>query len=131
MPLVGDRLSRAVLILGALCVALSRTRGEEERPSEEALRAIEERGRSIALYLEAASEAGEALSRQGFARAVHDRAVVIQGRDAWRVAFLRESGQDPPKKVQVMVAEALFNQPAGEVGEVHVFTPPRTAPAAT
>ncbi len=130
MPAVEKVLARAILFLGTLCAALGRPSAEEGRPSEQALRAVEERGRSIALYLEAASEAGAARERQAPQGAARDRAVVIQGRDVWRVAFLRESGQEAVKKM-LLVAEALFNQTAGEVGEVRVFAPARSAPMAT
>jgi hypothetical protein len=131
MPKAGRILSRVVPVVGALCLVLGRLSGEEQRPPEEALRAVEERGRSIALYLEATSEAGAALVRQTPQAAAYDRSVVIQGREGWRVVFLKESGQDTTGKRWAMVAEALFNQVAGEVGEVRVFTPPRSAPAAT
>ena len=116
-------------LFALVLTVLAATAYAQDRPSEDALREIETRGRRIAGYHEAVNRA-----RQRFQGLVPDeqraaaRFVVVDRNGAWKVIALMSSGTDPGSKSWQMLAEFGFNPKAGEVTTVERFLPPRQAP---
>ena len=96
-------------------------------PTPETLLALAERGRQIALYLEAVAEAQET-ARAGGLTAAPDRIVVVAERDGWKVAFVKDVQEAPGKQALKLLAEAPFNPQVGEIGGIRMAVPPRNAP---
>jgi len=125
---------RAVLRVICLAATLAPVAAQSDRPAEEALASVQERGRLIALYFQAVDKAADLLKAQGSGLPASERTVVIPEREGWRVVFLedpaRKSGPAAtPSKGLVIVAETTFSPDAGEVGALTRIVPPRTAPA--
>lgn len=121
-----------ICAVACLLAAVAPARPQGDRPSDETLRALQERGRMIALYLDAVDRGAERWRRQGH-QAAPDRTVVIPDRDGWRVLFLKDLTRDPgpagPKKGMAVLAETSFSPDAREVGDLRVMMPPHPAPA--
>ncbi len=98
-------------------------------PAPEELRALEDRGRGIALYFEAVREA-EDLARSAGYDLRPDRVLVVAERDGWRVIFLRDIGVQGAQKGLKLQADVPFNQTVGELGAIRIAVPPRTITAA-
>ena len=130
-----DRTAAAGLILGVICLMgpAGSARAQESRPSDEALRSLQERGRAVFLYLQAVEKAGELLKKHASEGVTPDRTVIIPDRDGWQVVFLKDltkvSTPTGPKKGMVLVAESTFSPDAGELGNLTIMEPPHTAPA--
>ncbi len=67
---------RAALALACLAVAPNTTTAQADRPAEEMLRTLQERGRQIALYLQAVDRTADLLKTQGSGAPPSDRTVV-------------------------------------------------------
>jgi hypothetical protein len=125
---------RAVLRGICLAATLAPVAAQGDRPAEEALASLQERGRLIALYFQAVDKAADLLKAQGSGLPASERTVVIPEREGWRVVFLedpaRKSGPAAtPGKGLAIVAETTFSPDAGQVGALARVVPPRTAPA--
>ncbi len=120
----------------AVCLfaALVPLAAQDERPSEEALASLVERGRLIALYLQAVDRAAELLKAQGSNAPRSDRTVVVPEREGWRVVYLEDpaGGASPAgtaRKGPSIVAETTFSPDSGDVGTLGLSVPPRAVPA--
>jgi hypothetical protein len=120
----------------AICLfaALVPLTAQDERPPEEALASLQERGRLIALYLQAVDRAAELLKAQRSNAPRSDRTVVVPEREGWRVVYLEESAGGaspggPGRKGPTLVAETTFSPDSGIVGTLGLSVPPRAAPA--
>jgi len=123
-------LPAAALFAGILgLVAGIRPGAAQERPSEEALRAIEAAGRRIAGYHEAVARARERFQKQAPDMAPSTRFVVVDRHGAWRVIVMRPVEGEAGAKGWQMQAEIGFNPKAGEVTTIERFNPPRQAPS--
>ncbi len=124
----------SLVCLGAL-EAAAPPAPAEERPADDALHRIEERGKRIAGAIEAVRRAQDLLARQGEGIAQPDSIVTIEDHDVWRVIFLKEGGKmaEPgmPNQGTVIVAETEYSPAAEDVGALRVMNPPRGAPATT
>jgi hypothetical protein len=128
-------LARAGLALACLIVSPSAASAQAERPSEESLRALQERGRLIALYLQAVDRTADLLKAQGSNAPPSDRTVVIPDSAGWRVSCLKDLAKEPgmagamPSGLS-LVGETTFSPDSGQVGTLGLIVPPRPAPAA-
>jgi hypothetical protein len=124
---------RPIVVAACLLAAAGPARAQDDRPSDETLRALQERGRMIALYLDAVDRGAERWKKQGNEAMMPDRTVVIPDREGWRVLFLKDLTKDPapagPKKGMILLAETSFSPDAREVGDLRVMVPPHAAPA--
>ncbi|OLC54345.1 MAG: hypothetical protein AUH92_04185 [Acidobacteria bacterium 13_1_40CM_4_69_4] len=122
-------------MLAALCLLgpAGSARAEDSRPSDETLRSLQERGRTLFLYLQAVERAGDLLKKRASEGVRPDRTVIIPDRAGWQVVFLqdlsKESTPTGPKKGMVQVAETTFSPDAGQVGDLTIMDPPHAAPA--
>jgi hypothetical protein len=127
--------ARAIaLFTGLLCLAGGAPQefspaAAGERPSEEALRAIETLGRRIASYHEALARARERLPREGADLRQGIRLVVVERGGAWKVIVMRRGEGDAAAQGWKMLAEIGFNAKAGEVTTFQRFAPPKQAPS--
>ena len=116
-----------------LVASASPARPQEDHPSDESLRLLQERGRTIALYLDAVDRGAERFRRQSGQSKPPDRTVAIVDRDGWRVLFLRDLALDAaptgPKKGLLLMAETSFSPDARDVGDLRVMLPPHAATA--
>ncbi len=125
---------RAGLVVACLLAGPVRVGAQSDRPSEEALRAVQERGRLIALYLRAVERAADLLKGEGSSAPPSDRTVVIPESAGWRVVCLKDLTKEPAaadvsRKGLAIVAETTFSPDAGQVGTLGLIVPPRMAPA--
>jgi hypothetical protein len=107
---------------------------QPERPSDETLRGIEERGRQIASAIAAVAKGRDLVARQGEGITPPDKVVAIEDRGMWKVLFLRDvSGQAPgmPRQGTLIVAETDYSPISEDVGPLRASFPPRPAPATT
>ncbi len=135
-----SRRTRAAVAAGALGLLLSAAGaapvppddGEEGPPSADELAAIEELGFRIARHIEAHKKAATKLAdmRDEIAPLV-DGTVVMEGKTAWRVLFLKEPPPQDARRGPVVMARIDYYPAAGEVGQPNMMVPPREAPAAT
>jgi len=106
-----------------------------ERPSDETLRGIEERGRQIASAFAAVAKGRDLLARQGEGVTPPDKVVAIEDRAVWRVSFLRdvsdEAAPGMPRQGTLIVAETEYSPISEDVGPLRAMAPPRPAPATT
>lgn len=123
------------LIAAACCVATAAGPAlpQEDHPSEENLRLLQERGRTIALYLDAVDRGAKRFSLQSGQSKAPDRTIAIVDRDGWRVLFLRDLAIDPaptgPKKGMLLMGDTTFSPDARDVGDLRVMLPPHAATA--
>lgn len=124
------------IVLGlALAAASARLEAQTDRPPDEELAALQERGRQIALYLQAVDRADALLKAQGGGVTHPERTVAILDREGWRVVYLATpaGGSSAPgaaaKKGLVIVAETTFSPDSGQVGALKVLVPSKIAPA--
>src|SRR3989475_2072675 len=125
---------RAALRGICLVAALTPLAAQSDRPPAEALASLQERGRLIALYLQAVDKAADLLKAQGSGASPSDRTVVIPDREGWRVMYVGDSSRDLAASGMVrkglsIVAETTFSPDAGQLGTLALVIPPRTAPA--
>lgn len=120
----------AACCLGALAAP---ARPQDDHPSDETLRLLQERGRTVALYFDAVERGAERFRVQSEQSKQPDRIVAIVDRNGWRVLFLRDLAADPapsgPKKGMLLMAETSFSPDARDVGDLRVMLPPHAAPA--
>ncbi|HKB08770.1 MAG TPA: hypothetical protein VKF61_10870 [Candidatus Polarisedimenticolia bacterium] len=123
---------RAVLSGLCLLAGIASADAQTDRPREEELAALQERGRQIALYLGAVDGAENLMRAQGGAPA--DRIVAIPDREGWRVVYLGPSEGTPApatasRKGPSIVAETTFSPDSGEFGNLRPLVPPKVAPS--
>jgi hypothetical protein len=99
-------------------------------PHEETLLDLAERGRTIAVCLQAVERARARLREHPGEVAAPDRILALPGRDGWRVILLQEGAGPSPKGPRVL-AEIGYSPDAAEAGALRVMAPPRPAAAAT
>jgi|SRR5437773_2514041 len=126
---------RAALALACLAVAPNTASAQADRPAEEMLRSLQERGRQIALYLQAVDRTADLLKTQGSGAPPSDRTVVIPESAGWRVVCLKDLTKEPgtagPARSGLsIVGETTFSPDSGQVGTLGLIVPPRPAPAA-
>ena len=135
--LASGRCRRSGRLLGvglALALSLAPRGGRaEERPADETLRAIAERGRLIAGYVQAVSKARDLLAKQGVGIAPPDSLVATLDHDLWTIAFLRDPPRDEspgmPRRGTLLLGAADYSESTGEAGTLRSMVPPQTAPA--
>ena len=125
---------RASLRCLCLAAALTPLAAQNDRPPAEALASLQERGRLIALYLQAVDKAADLLKAQGSGASPSDRTVVIPDREGWRVIYVGDSSRDLAASGMVrkglsIVAETTFSPDAGQLGTLGLASPPRAASA--
>lgn len=98
-------------------------------PPEEALLALAERGRTIAIYLQAVERTRARLQQQPGEVAEPQRMIALPGRDGWRVLLIKE-GEGPAQKGPKIMAEVGYSPDAEEVGALRAMVPPHPATAA-
>jgi len=126
---------RAGFALAGLVVAPAAVSAQADRPSEEILTSLQERGRLIALYLQAVDRTADLLKAQGSGAPPSDRTVVLPESAGWRVICLKDLTREPGSAVQpaaglAQVGETTFSPDSGQVGTLGLIVPPRSAPAA-
>src|SRR5262249_28241607 len=140
MPVVMGRIHRPGLAgrggaaLACLLMLRAPAGAQEDRPSDEAIAALHDRGRLIGLYFQAVERAAEQLKKQGNSAPPTARTVVIPDAQGWRVILLEDTSKSPAqpgpnRKTVAIVAETTFSPDAGEVGALGMVVPPRAAPA--
>jgi hypothetical protein len=106
---------------------------QDDHPSEESLRQLQDRGRTIALYLDAVDRGSKRFSLQSGQSKGPDRTIAFVDRDGWRVLFLRDLAIDPapsgPKKGLLLMGDITFSPDAREVGDLRLMLPPHAATA--
>jgi hypothetical protein len=121
-------------ILGPAVGSRSRA-AAPERPSDETLRGIEERGRAIASAFAAVAKGRDLLARQGEGVTPPDKVVAIEDHGVWRVSFLRDASDQTvpgmPRQGTLIVAETEYSPISEDVGSLRAMVPPRPAPATT
>lgn len=122
---------RAAVAAGLVLRASAAFCGADERPPENALRAIEERGRQISLYLAASVKAQEALRQSPQEVPTPDEAVALEDRQGWRVVFLKDIIDRGVKRGMRVLGEVDYDPSSGEAGILRLMVPPRTAPPST
>ena len=126
---------RTVLMGLALAAAGVPAGAQTDRPSEEELAGLQERGRQIALYLQAVDKADALLKAQGGGVTPPERTVAILDREGWRVVYLASppGGSAAPgasaKKGLAIVAETTFSPDSGQLGAFKAMVPSKIAPA--
>lgn len=129
---MNGRLARG-FVTAACCLIAAAVPGrpQDDQPSDESLRFLQERGRTIALYLDAVERGAERFRRQSGQSKPPDRTLAIVDRDGWRVLFLRDLALDAaptgPKKGFLLMAETSFSPDARDVGDLRVMLPPHAA----
>jgi len=111
--------------------AASGAQAPAARPSDDEVRSVEQRGREIALYLQAAVRAREMGQRREGGMAPPDRVVVVEGRDGWQVFFLKNPDPASRSKGVLLLGTAGFDPTSGNLGAPVVKVPPATAPTST
>src|SRR5262245_5490422 len=124
---------RAVLRGLCLLAGIASAGAQTDRPREEDLAALQERGRQIAIYLRAVGGAGDLVKIQGGGLRA-DRIVAIPDRQGWRVVYLSApEGTSAPSaashKGPSIVAETTFSPDSGEFGTFRPLVPSKIAPA--
>lgn len=130
-----DARMRRGLVMAAFCLAatMGPARAQDDRPSEESLRQLQERGRTIALYLDAVERGLKRFTQQSGQSKPPDRTMAIVDRDGWRVLFLKDLALDAapsgPKKGLLLMGETSFSPDARDVGDLRLMLPPHAATA--
>lgn len=130
-----DARKKTWLVTAACCLAASAgpALAQDDRPSEESLRLLQERGRTIALYFDAVDRGLKRFNLQSGQSKPPDRTVAIVDREGWRVLFLRDLALEPattgPKKGLLLMGETSFSPDAREVGDLRLMLPPHPAAA--
>src|SRR5439155_16938999 len=88
-------LLRAGLALACLIVSQANASPQADRPAEETLLSLQERGRLIALYLQAVDRTADLLRAPGSGAPPSDRTVVIPDTAGWRVVCLKDLTKEP------------------------------------
>lgn len=101
------------------------------RPSEDEVRAVEQRGHQIALYLQAAARAREMGQRREGGMAPPDRVVVVEGQEGWQVFFLKNPDPASKAKGVLLLGTAGFDPTSGSLGVPVTKVPPAPAPTST
>jgi hypothetical protein len=127
-------LVRATLVVACFAGATGLCRAQADRPSDEDLQSLAERGRLIALYMQAVDRTAGILKVRGAGAPATVRTVVIPETSGWRVVCLGDQTKTPgatgaAHAGPVIVAETTFSPDAGQVGTLETITPPRQAPA--
>src|SRR5882672_2966215 len=127
-------LLRAGLALACLIVSPATASAQADRPAEETLLSLQERGRLIALYLQAVDRTADLLKTQGSGAPPSDRTVVLPDSAGWRVVCLKDLTKEPgmaaPGRSGLsIVGETTFSPDSGQVGTLGLIVPPRSAPA--
>ncbi len=125
---------RAGLALACLVASPTTVSAQADRPAEETLRSLQERGRLIAIYLQAVDRTADLLKAQGSGAPPSDRTVVIPESAGWRVVCLKDLTKEPgvagPARAGLsIVGETTFSPDSGQVGTLGLIVPPRSAPA--
>jgi hypothetical protein len=125
----------AGLALACLAVSPTVVSAQADRPADETLRLLQERGRLIALYLQAVDRTADLLKAQGTVAPPSDRTVVIPDNAGWRVVCLSNltkatGGVGSTRAGFAIVGETTFSPDSGQVGALGLIVPPRSAPAA-
>lgn len=130
----GGRLGRALAAALGIAFAIAPpARAQPQRPSDDTLLALQERGRIIALSIQAAARGAELLKAQDGAPP-SNRMVVVPGTGdtGWKILFLQDlepAGAARPK-APALVAETTFSPDAGQTGTLGLIVPAKIAPAA-
>lgn len=130
-----DARKRGWLVMAAvsLAAATGPALPQDDHPSEESLRLLQERGRTIALYLDAVDRGARRFSLQSGQSKPPDRTIAIVDRDGWRVLFLKDLAIDPapsgPKTGLLLMGDTTFSPDAREVGDLRLMLPPHAATA--
>ena len=127
-------LLRAGLALACLIVSPATASAQADRPAEETLLSLQERGRLIALYLQAVDRTADLLKAQGSGAPPSDRTVVLPDSAGWRVVCLKDLTKEPGMAAPArgglsIVGETTFSPDSGQVGTLGLIVPPRSAPA--
>jgi len=125
---------RTALALVSLVVAPAGVAAQADRPSEETLRSLRERGSLIALYLQAVDRTADLLRAQGGGAPPSDRTVAIPESAGWRVVCLKDPTNEPgaagpARPGLAIVGETTFSPDSGQVGTLGLIVPPRSASA--
>lgn len=132
MEFFGPSLSRRLLaapLVGILGLgAIAPLAMAQDRPSEEALRDLEARGRRIAGYHEAVARARERFKPLPDPNQEVQH-VVVDRNGSWKVIVMSRAGDASVAKGWQMLAEIGFNPKAGEVTTLERMLQPRQAPA--
>src|SRR5688572_28083973 len=121
---------RGWLVAAAWCLAAAAcpAPAQDDHPSEESLRLLQERGRTIALYLDAVDRGAKRFSLPSGQSKGPDRTVAIVDRDGWRVLFLKDLALDTapsgPKKGLLLMGDTSVSPDAREVGDLRLMLPP-------
>jgi len=130
-----DARKRGWLVMAAISLAAATGPAltQDDHPPEESLRQLQDRGRTIALYLDAVDRGAKRFSLQSGQSKPPDRTIAIVDRDGWRVIFLRDLAIDPaptgPKKGLLLMGDTTFSPDAREVGDLRLMLPPHAATA--
>jgi hypothetical protein len=103
--------------------------GVGDRPSDEALRALETDGHRIASYHEAIAKALVRAGEKNRDLLESTRTVVVNRSGAWHVVFLRQVITAGVTKGLMAVADAVFQPQAGDISAFQAFDPPRVSPS--
>lgn len=126
---------RMVLMGLALALAGAPAHAQTDRPPDEELAGLQERGRQIALYLQAVDRAEALLKTQGGGVTPPERTVAVLDREGWRVLYLATpsggpaAAGAPAKKGLAIVAETTFSPDSGQLGAFKPLVPSKIAPA--
>ncbi len=125
---LGRRLALAVV---AFAAGATWGTAATEPPAEETLRAITERGRAVAVAIEATTKARDKLARQGQEIDKPDGVITYLDHDLWHIVFLKDPKADPvpglPRRGTMVVAETEYGDGADDVGSLRVMASPRPA----
>src|SRR5882672_2287335 len=88
-------LLRAGLALACLIASPATASAQADRPAEETLLSLQERGRLIALFLQAVDRTADLLKAQGSGAPPSDRTVVLPDSAGWRVVCLKDLTKEP------------------------------------
>jgi hypothetical protein len=116
-----------VATAASLTLCVGEVGGAEGPPEEKALRAIEERGRRISLYVQASEKGREVLRQSPQEVPPPDHVVVHEDRQAWRVLFLKDFQDRGVRKGLKVLAEVEYYPASGEAGMLRLMAPPRAA----
>jgi hypothetical protein len=121
--------------MAAFCLAATGgpAQAQDDHPSEESLRLLQDRGRTIALYLDAVERGAKRFALQSGQSKPPDRTIAIVDRDGWRVLFLKdlalEAAPSGPKKGLLLMGDTSFSPDARDVGDLRLMLPPHAATA--